>query len=145
MGDVCAEDLAELEAIARSVRGTPADDFRELLAAREAAATAAPETAAPEEAHPLFGEPEFPGRLQYGAVRWSCREGCGWSHTETPGMEPAGPLVLPVGFGPDDLSAAVTRQAEERHRELWKRVEGAFAEHYATAHPGAESARLHAG
>lgn len=132
------EDLAELEAVARSLRGTPADDFRELLAAREAAATAGP-----EEAH-LLPEPES-GRLGSGTVRWSCREGCGWSHTETPGMEPAGPLVLPVGFGPDDVSAALTRQAGERHRELLKRVEGAFTEHYATAHPGVEAAPLHAG
>lgn len=139
MGDVSVEDLAELEAVARSLRGTSADAFRELLAAREAAATAAPE----EEAHPLLGEPEFPGGLGFGAVRWSCREGCGWSHTETPDMEAPGPLVLPVGFGPDDVSAAITHQAEERQRELRKRVEGAFLEHYATAHP--ESAPLPAG
>lgn len=131
------EDLAELEAVARSLRGTPADDLQELLAAREAAATAGP-----EEAH-LIPEPEFPGGLGLGTVRWNCREGCGWSHTEAPDLEAPGPLVLPVGFGSDDLSAAITHQAEERHRELLKRVEGAFLEHYATAHP--ESAPLPAG
>lgn len=137
MAELGAEDLAELEAVARSLRGTPADDFRELLAAREAAATASP-----EEAH-LLPEPEFPGPFGSGLVRWSCREGCGWSHTEVPGLDVPGPLVLPVGFGPDDLSAAITHQAEERQRELRKRVEGAFLEHYATAYP--ESAPLPAG
>lgn len=131
MVDVRTEDLAELEAIARSLRGTPADDLGELLAAREATAAAEP-----GQAH-LLPVPEFPGPLGAGLVRWSCRYGCGWSHTEEPGREPAGPLVLPAGFGPDDLSAAVTRHAGERHQALQARVEAAFTEHYATAHPAA--------
>lgn len=134
MGDVRAEDLAELDAITRTLRATPADDLRELLAAREATAAAGP-----VEAH-LLPEPEFPGRLGSGDVRWSCRHGCGWSHTERPGLEPMGPLVLPVGFGPDDVSAAVTRQAGERHRALLARVEAAFTEHYAAEHQEAVSA-----
>lgn len=140
MGDVLAEDLADLEAIARSLRGTPADDLRELLAAREKTAAADRD----QEAH-LLPEPEFPGRLGSGVVRWSCRYGCGWSHTERPGLEPVGPLVLPVGFGPDDVSEAVTRQATERHQALQARVEAAFTAHYEAEHQEAESAPPPAG
>ncbi|MFM9594064.1 hypothetical protein ACKI16_24060 [Streptomyces scabiei] len=128
MADTLADAYDELEAVLQTVRATAGDDLRDLLAARQRAAEAEP-----GEAH-LLPPPEFPGPRFSGAVRWSCRYGCGWSHTERPGLEPMGPLVLPVDLRPEDVSAAITRQAEERHQALQSRVLDAFTAHYAAEH-----------
>jgi hypothetical protein len=127
-------DVAELEAIVRAMpRSRLEGDLRAMLAARDQAATE------PGPAS-LLPSPEFPGPRFSGAVRWSCRYRCGWSHTETPGLETPGPLVLPVGFGPEDVEAALTRRATESHQALQARVTSAFTEHYATAHPERQEA-----
>lgn len=128
MADIVTDAYAELEAVLQTVRETAGDDLRVLLAARGRA----PE-AEQGEAH-LLPPPEFAGPLGSGAVRWSCRYGCGWSHTERPDLEPMGPLVLPADFRPEDVSAAVTRQAEERHQALQARVLDALTAHYAAEH-----------
>jgi hypothetical protein len=46
-----------------------------------------------------------------------------------------GPVVIPVDGGPDAVSAAITRQAQERHEALQERVLAALTEHYAADHP----------
>ncbi|MFI0812897.1 hypothetical protein [Streptomyces echinatus] len=48
-----------------------------------------------------------------------------------------GPLTLPANFTAEDVSAAITAQAEERHRLLLDRVDAAFRRHYRTEHPEA--------
>jgi hypothetical protein len=133
VADTVTDEFADLEAILQAARATAGDDLRALLAARERTAEAEPGEA------PLLPPPELPGPGFSGAVRWSCRHRCGWSHTEHPGMEPMGPLVLPVDFRPEDVSAAVTRQAEERHQALQARVLDALTAHYAAEHQEQET------
>lgn len=128
MADTLTDAYAELEAALQATRGTEGDDLVALLAARHQAAEAEPGEAR------LLPSPELSGPLGSGAVRWSCQYGCGWSHTERPDLEPMGPLVLPVDFRPEDVSAAVTRQAEERHQALQARVLDALTAHYAAEH-----------
>lgn len=124
---------AELEAAVQAVAAAAVDDWwRAATVAREQPAAT---EAGQDEAH-LLPLPEFPSRPRYaGTVRWSCRYGCGWSHTELPGLEPMGPIVVPANPRPEDVTAAITRQAEERHRALLARVTDAFTGHYAAAHP----------
>lgn len=89
----------------------------------------------------LLPSPQFPYGLRHpnaGAVRWNCPRGCGWWHEENPGRELPGPLRLPAGFTSEDVSEAITRQAQERSEALQRRVEDAITEHYTTAHPGLE-------
>jgi hypothetical protein len=47
-----------------------------------------------------------------------------------------------VGGGPDALSKAITRQAEERHQALQDRVLAALTDHEDWEHGKAESALL---
>lgn len=131
MGDLRTDDFADLEAITRSLRGTAADDLHALLNGRE-------RDAAGPRPHPasLLPRPEFPREAQHaGTVRWSCPHGCGWSHTERPGLERPGPLVLPVDFRPEDVTEAITRRATASHQALQERVREALATHYSAAHP----------
>lgn len=87
---------------------------------------------------PLMHGPEFPWGLHgFNAVtaRYTCRQpGCGTVHLEAVDELP-GPITLPVNFTPDDLSAAITAQADERHQARLARVDAAFREHYRTEHP----------
>lgn len=68
-------------------------------------------------------------------TRWSCRTGCGWSYEEDADPGPPGPLVLPVAFTADDVSAAISAQATARHEAQLDRVQGAITDHYRAAHP----------
>ncbi|MGX1301313.1 hypothetical protein RKD35_002801 [Streptomyces albogriseolus] len=91
-----------------------------------------------DQAPPLMRGPEFPWGLKgFNAVtaRYTCRQpGCGTVYLEAVDELP-GPLTLPVNFTPDDLSAAITAQAAERHQARLERVEAAFRDHYRTEHP----------
>lgn len=136
--------------LARMTTADPMEDVEAALAAmpREAreelvrqwwkAATAPPP---PQPALSLFPPPQFPYGPRHpdaGAVRWNCPLGCGWWHEENPGRELPGPLRLPAGLTSEDVSEAVSRQAQERSEALRQRVEDAITEHYGTAHPGLE-------
>lgn len=104
-----------------------ADVMREIQEGRRAAEQAPPP---PPSTIPA---PDFaPG----GVVRFHCPLDCGWRHDENPGLEPMGPLLLPVDFTPDDLSAAITSQAEVSGNNFRLRVEQAIADHFTEAHPG---------
>jgi hypothetical protein len=90
------------------------------------------------EPPPLMRGPEFPWGLK-GAnavtARYTCRRpGCGMVYLEAVDEMP-GPITLPVDFTPDDVSAAITAQASERHQARLARVDAAFREHYRTDHP----------
>ncbi|MFK0063323.1 hypothetical protein ACIQTN_29355 [Streptomyces werraensis] len=91
-----------------------------------------------EQAPPLMRGPDFPWGLKgfnAATARYTCRRpGCGMVYLEAVDELP-GPITLPVNFTPDDLSAAITAQASERHQERLARVEAAFREHYRTEHP----------
>ncbi|MEV0016719.1 hypothetical protein [Streptomyces tendae] len=91
-----------------------------------------------DQAPPLMRGPEFPWGLHgFNAVtaRYTCRQrGCGMVYLEAVDELP-GPITLPVDFTPDDLSAAITAQASERHEARLARVEAAFREHYRAEHP----------
>lgn len=90
------------------------------------------------EPAPLMRGPEFPRGLHgLNAVtaRYTCRQpGCCMVYLEAVDELP-GPLTLPVNFTPDDVSAAITAQASERHEARLDRVDAAFREHYRTEHP----------
>jgi hypothetical protein len=91
-----------------------------------------------DQAPPLMRGPEFPWGLRgLNAVtaRYTCRQpGCGMVYLEAVDELP-GPIRLPVNFTADDVSAAITTQARERHQARLDRVEAAFREHYRTEHP----------
>lgn len=91
-----------------------------------------------DQAPPLMRGPEFPWGLHgYNAAtaRYTCRQpGCGMVYLEAVDELP-GPITLPVNFTSDDVSAAITAQAAERHRERLARVEAAFRSHYRAEHP----------
>ncbi|AIV35632.1 hypothetical protein [Streptomyces sp. CCM_MD2014] len=130
-------DTEDLEAIIRSAAPTLLDEaFRAMLAERERARTAPPE---PE---PVLPRPDpGPGIFGYGGeVRWHCRHWCGWYHAERPDLDVIGPVVIPADGGPDDVSAAITRQAKGRHQARHDRVLAAVTEHYEQEHQEAESA-----
>lgn len=133
MADTDLEDI-----IRRAAPALLDDSFRAVLAERERARTAPPEP----EPEPVLPRPDTgPGIFGYGGeVRWHCRHGCGWFHAERPDLEPIGHVVIPVGGGPDDVSAAITRQATARHQALQERVLTAVTEHYEQEHQEAASA-----
>ncbi|MGW1744616.1 hypothetical protein ACWCRD_03150 [Streptomyces sp. NPDC002092] len=80
-------------------------------------------------------QPDFP--IPFGGVaRFHCPLDCGWRHDEGPDVEPMGPLLLPAGFTSDDVSAAISAQADVRANNFRLRVELAISEHFDAAHPG---------
>ena len=123
-------DFADLEAAAARIPRPPVEDM--LAAWRQ-------DAAAPPPPPSLIPAPEYPYGLRSaraGTARFSCPLGCGWYHEENPGAEQPGPIRLPAEFTPDDLSAAITAQANARGEEMHARVEEAITAHYAEAHPG---------
>lgn len=81
-------------------------------------------------------QPDFPVPLG-GIVRFHCPLGCGWHHDEDPGAEPMESLLLlPANFTSDDVSAAISSQADVRVNNFRLRVELAISEHFDAAHPG---------
>lgn len=119
------DDFAAIQAAAARLQPPSLDDITR--ARREAAQTPPLVTTIPT--------PDFPKPFG-GVVRFHCPLGCGWHHDEHPGLEPMGPLRLPADFTPDDLSAAITSQAEVRGNDFRLRVEQVIAVHFDEAHPG---------
>lgn len=89
-----------------------------------------------EQAPPLVTALPMPDFVRGGIVRYRCLLDCGWYHDERPGLEQPGPLLLPLGFTTEDLSAAMSSAAEVRGKAHVMRVEQAIAAHFADAHPG---------
>lgn len=107
-------------------RRSTADVMREIQDARRAAEQAPPP---PPSTIPA---PDFaPG----GIVRFHCPLDCGWHHDENPGLKPMGPLLLAADFTTEDLSAAISSQAEVRGNNFRLRIERAIAVHFAETHP----------
>ncbi|SOE31821.1 hypothetical protein [Streptomyces sp. OK228] len=92
------------------------------------------------EPPPLMRAPEFPWGLHglnATVARYECRQpGCSTVYLEQADELP-GPLTLPANFTADDVSAAITAQADERSQLRLDRVQQAFTEHYRTEHPEA--------
>jgi len=91
---------------------------------------------ADELAPPIVSALPMPDFVRGGIVRYRCLLDCGWFHDERPGLEMPGPLLLPVGFTSEDLSAAISGAAEVQGKASAMRVEQAIAAHFAEAHPG---------
>jgi hypothetical protein len=91
-----------------------------------------------DQAPPLMRGPEFPWGLKgfnASTARYTCRQpGCRMAYLEAVDEMP-GPITLPANFTQDDLSAAISAQAAERHRARLARVEAAFRDHCRTEHP----------
>lgn len=118
-----ADDF-DLNAFARPL---DRDLLREIEDARHASEKAPPP---PPSTIPT---PDFlPGCI----ARFHCPLGCGWHHDETTDPGPMGPLLLPANFTTDDLSAAMSSQAEVRGNNFRLRVELAIAGHFDAVHPG---------
>ncbi|MEV4783951.1 hypothetical protein AB0K53_00605 [Streptomyces tuirus] len=84
---------------------------------------------------PLVTTLPAPDFVPGGIARFHCALRCGWYHDEAPGLEPMGLVRVPVGFTPEELSAAISAQAEARAEQFRRRVESAIAAHFASAHP----------
>jgi hypothetical protein len=67
-------------------------------------------------------------------ARFHCPLGCGWWHDE-PADPGAMSLILPVGYTHEDVSSALSLNAEARELVLHNRVEQALSEHYRVQHP----------
>jgi hypothetical protein len=93
-----------------------------------------------DRAPPLMRGPEFPWGLKgFNAqtARFACRQpGCTMVHLEFMDELP-GPFRLPVNFTAEDVSAAISAQASERHQARMDRLTAVFREHYRTEHPEA--------
>lgn len=78
-------------------------------------------------------------------VGYSCPMGCDWQHIEHPDNDPIPPIRLPdypSRCTPEQLSAAFTAAADERHRAYMARVERACTDHLNTEHPNVDQTRL---
>ncbi|WP_458089559.1 hypothetical protein [Streptomyces malaysiensis] len=118
------DDFAEIEAATKRSLRLGFDDM--LRARREAEQTPPP---------PLSLIPQ-PDLLPGGIARFRCPLGCGWWHDENPGLE-SSRLILPVGFTRQDLSDALSLNAEASGLALRDRVERAIVQHYRERHPSA--------
>lgn len=130
---VTTPDLGLDREFAAAVAQLPQPSLDDLLRARNAA------DAGPAASSGRVPSPVLPYGLHHplsGTVRWSCAHGCGWGHAEDLGADLTPMrLVLPAGFTGRDVSDALTARATARHEAMLRRVEDAFAEHYASAHP----------
>ncbi|MGX1514059.1 hypothetical protein [Streptomyces collinus] len=118
---------------------SPREMMAELLEARRRAESAPAEASIiPQPEH------EFPdGRRWWEPVlAFGCPHRCGWAHREDPHAnfteEAALPLVIPAG-SPEEVSRAISAQANARAEAQRARIEGAILEHLQTAHSDQEA------
>ena len=108
---------------------------QELLDARRAGEQAPPPTIIPRPEYP-------PSRFLTGVVIYRCTAGeasCDWAYiVDTALQEAREPLRIPWPGSGEDISRALTEQAEDRMRALKERIEEAFREHFELFHPGEE-------
>lgn len=126
----------DLDAIVRDLFANR-DPVREWLDARAAAAQAPP----PEPS--IIPRPEYPpARFLTGVVAYRCTSvgtSCDWAYVvDTALQEAREPLRIPWPGSGEDISRALTEQAEERMRALKERIEDAFREHFELFHNGQE-------
>lgn len=110
---------------------------REWLTAKAAAEQAPP----PEPS--IIPMPEYPpSRFLTGVVVYRCTAGdrsCKWAYVvDTALQEAREPLRIPWPGSGEDISRAITEQAEERMRALKERIEDALREHFTLFHSGQE-------
>ena len=127
---------ADLDAMIREFFASR-NPVSEWLAARAAAAQAPP----PEPS--IIPRPEYPpSRFLTGVAVYRCTligEPCEWAYVvDTVLQESLEPLRIPLPGSGEDISRALTEQAEERMRALKDRIEDAFREHFTLFHPGQE-------
>lgn len=69
-------------------------------------------------------------------LRYRCIEApvCTWQHFEPLDCGPVGPLKLPADFTVDDVTAAITAQANARSEAYTARLTGIFEEHLDREH-----------
>lgn len=85
--------------------------------------------------------PELPARHEglLGIVRFRCPlRDCDWLHDDPMGREPLGPIRLPTGFTPADITAAINARASENSKAVHARIEAAITDHASQAHGGIE-------
>lgn len=81
--------------------------------------------------------PELTDPLSGGTVRYHCPiDNCRWHWDERPGLEPLGPIRLPVGFAPEDVGEAISAMARELATAQARRIETVLRAHLNLAHPG---------
>jgi hypothetical protein len=125
----------DLDALVRELFAG-SDPVKEWLTARAAAEQAPP----PEPM--IIPPPEFfgdRGRMFSTVARYACTVpggGCPWGYVVDTSVQVPLRVILP-GSG-EDISQALTEQAEERARAVQERIEGAFREHFTLFHPGQE-------
>ncbi|WP_141576152.1 hypothetical protein [Actinomadura sp. WMMA1423] len=75
--------------------------------------------------------------LGSGTVRYHCPvTRCRWHWDERPGLEPSGPIPLPINFTPENLDQALTAMACKLATAQARRVETVLRAHLTLAHPG---------
>lgn len=131
----------ELDDVMAALRARPvAEDWAEILAAQKAAQAAPPPPS-------LIPYPVFPyglGSGLGGVARFECqRPGCGWAVEVNADVAPIEPLILPAGFTPDDVSAALSERAAVRVEAQRADLERAFREHLGEVHPEQVEAGAH--
>ncbi|NRQ31297.1 hypothetical protein HII36_05520 [Nonomuraea sp. NN258] len=125
------DDDFDIEAVAQAARARGYDHMDVLRAQQEAAK-------APPPPPTVIPEPEFPYPPQHalgGVVRFRCPFGCPWYHDENPGAEAPGRFMLPADFTQEDVTSAISLEAEARRNALLVRVERAITVHLAVDHP----------
>lgn len=136
------DDAAELDALTRERFARPearARMFAEDMALRREAAR---RTAEPPPVT-IIPMPEFP---RFGVARFACPRGCGWGHEEPtdpgptrlilsakPGADPGASRLADL-VDLDEMSAAMTLEAESRQLAFRARVSAAIEDHYTRMH-----------
>ncbi|MGI5408710.1 hypothetical protein ACQEV9_18190 [Streptomyces chartreusis] len=95
----------------------------------------------------LLPPPSYPrSGLPGTTVRFHCLR-CEWFHDERPDLEPTPPIRLPAhahgatleqvlqSVTPDEITSAIGAAADERAKAVNQRIDHAFTDHYAEAHP----------
>ncbi|MEW2568290.1 hypothetical protein [Streptomyces sp. NPDC047070] len=123
-----ADELDVEAMMALLPKRSTAEDFAEIMAARQRAQDAPPAELT------IIPMPEYRKPLS-GVACYPCALGCGWVHEEDASTWQLGPVVFRPE-DPDSLARSLTENAERRGAELRERIESAIREHFTAAHPG---------